>query len=151
MWWAYFDVVAVVAEQRFSEAVGRDQLLIARDAYALLHLPMIVGSCSSRSASRRCSSTPATRSRTMPADALCGGLALYLLAHVGFRLRNVGSVAWHRLLVAGLMLAAIPLALELPGVATLAVLLAVWIGLIGYEVVHYREARARVRAARIGR
>jgi low temperature requirement protein LtrA len=151
MWWAYFDVVAVVAEQRFSEAVGRDQLLIARDAYALLHLPMIVGIVFFALGVKKVLEHTGDPLKDMPAVALCGGLALYLLAHVGFRLRNVGSVAWHRLLVAGLMLAAIPLALELPGVATLAVLLAVWIGLIGYEVVHYRDARARVRAARIGR
>ena len=151
MWWAYFDVVAVVAEQRFRDAVGRDQLLIARDAYALLHLPMIVGIVFFALGVKKVLEHTGDPLKDMPAVALCGGLALYLLAHVGFRLRNVGSVAWHRLLVAGLMLAIIPLALELPGVATLAVLLAVWIGLIAYEVVHYREARARVRAERIGR
>ena len=29
--------------------------------------------------------------KDMPAVALCGGLALYLLAHVAFRLRNTGT------------------------------------------------------------
>jgi hypothetical protein len=36
-------------------------------------------------------------------------------------------------------------------VATLGVLLAVWVALISYEVVRHADARARVRAARIGR
>jgi hypothetical protein len=36
------------------------------------------------------------------------------------------------------------------GLATLAILLAVCVALIGYEVVRYAEARARIRAERIG-
>jgi hypothetical protein len=32
----------------------------------------------------------------------------------------------------------------------LAILLAVWVALIAYEVVRYAEARARIRAERIG-
>ena len=43
LWWAYFDVYALVAERRFTEAQGGEQLRIARDSYALLHGPMIIG------------------------------------------------------------------------------------------------------------
>ena len=43
LWWAYFDVAAVVAEERFTAAEGAAQLRMARDSYALLHLPMIAG------------------------------------------------------------------------------------------------------------
>ena len=88
--------------------------------------------------------------KAMPAVALCGGLALYLLAHVAFRLRNVGSVGWRRIVAAAVCLALIPAAVELPGTAMLAILLAVWVALIGYEVVRDAEARARIRAERIG-
>ena len=38
--------------------------------------------------------------KTVPAVALCGGVALYLLAHVAFRLRNVGSLNKQRLVAA---------------------------------------------------
>ena len=151
LWWAYFDVVALVAEQRFREAVGAEQLRVARDSYALLHLPMITGVVLFALGVKKVLEHAGDPLKAMPATALCGGLALYLLAHVGFRLRNVGSIGWHRMGVAVLLLALIPVAMELPGVASLAVLLAVWVGMIGYEVVHYAEARSRVRAARIGR
>ena len=43
------------------------------------------------------------------------GLALYLLAHVVFRLRNVGSVNWPRVVTAAVCLALIPLATEIAG------------------------------------
>ena len=78
------------------------------------------------------------------------GSRLYLLAHVGFRLRNVGSVGWARLLAAAVCLALIPAATRIAGAEMLAFLLAVWVALIGYEAVRHAEARARIRAERIG-
>ena len=62
--------------------------------------------------------------KDMPAVALCGGLALYLLAHVAFRLRNTRSVGWRADRRRRVCLAVIPVALEVSGVATLAILLA---------------------------
>ena len=150
LWWAYFDVVAVVAEQRFSAAVGGDQVRMARDSYALLHLPMISGVVLFALGVKKVIEHTGDPLEDMPAVALCGGLALYLLAHVAFRLRNVGSVGWPRIVAAALCLGLIPIAMRIAGVALLAMLLAVCIGLIGYEVVRYAEARARVRAERIG-
>ena len=81
---------------------------------------------------------------------MCAGLALYLLAHVVFRLRNVGSVNWPRVVTAAVCLALIPLATEIAGVAMLGVLFVLFVALITYEVVRYAEARARIRAERVG-
>ena len=53
LWWAYFDVVALVAERRFHEARGEPRLRIARDSYSYLHLPMTREWCWWRSRSRR--------------------------------------------------------------------------------------------------
>ena len=89
--------------------------------------------------------------KDMPAVALCGGLALYLLAHVAFRLRNVGSVNVPRIVAAVLCVALIPVATRIAGAAVLGVLLALFVGLILFEVVRYAEARARIRAERVGR
>ena len=150
LWWAYFDVVAVVAEHRFTSAVGIEQLKIARDSYALLHLPMIAGIVLFALGVKKVLEHTGDPLKDMPAVALCGGLALYLLAHVAFRLRNTGSVGWRRIVAAAVCLAVIPVALEVSGVATLAILLGVWIALIGYEVMRDAEARARIRAERIG-
>jgi len=151
VWWLYFDVVAVVAEQRFTAAVGGDQLRMARDSYALLHLPMVAGIVLFALGIKKVVEHTGDPLKDMPAVALCGGVALYLLAHVGFRLRNVGSLSRPRIAAAVACLALIALATELAGVVTLALLLAICIVLVAYEVLRYAEARARIRAERIGR
>jgi low temperature requirement protein LtrA len=43
LWWAYFDVVAIVAERRLSEAPAGEQAPLARDAYSYLHFLLIAG------------------------------------------------------------------------------------------------------------
>ena len=151
LWWLYFDVVAVVAEHRFVAAVGIEQLRIARDSYALLHLPMIAGIVLFALGVKKVLEHTGDPLKDMPAVALCGGLALYLLAHVAFRLRNVGSVNVPRIVAAVLCLALIPVATRVAGAAVLAVLLALFVALILFEVVRYAEARARIRAERVGR
>jgi len=150
LWWAYFDVVAVVAEQRFSAATGGDQVRMARDSYALLHLPMISGIVLFALGVKKVIEHTGDPLKSMPAVALCGGIALYFLAHVGFRLRNVGSVGWPRITAAAVCLALIPVAVRATGIAVLALLLAVCVVVIAYEVGRYAEARARIRADRIG-
>jgi low temperature requirement protein LtrA len=95
----------------------------------------------------------------VPAVALCGGLALYFLTHVGLRLRLVrfirrttaerpGWIGPGRLATGIAMLALIPAALELPALASLALVTAVCCALIAWDVIHYREHRAEVRRAR---
>jgi low temperature requirement protein LtrA len=150
LWWAYFDVVAVVAEQRFSAATGGDQVRMARDSYALLHLPMIAGIVLFALGVKKMIEHTDKPLTDMPAVCLCGGIAMYFLAHVGFRLRNVGSISRPRLIAAAACLALIPVATSTAGIATLAALLAVTVLLIAYEGVRYADARARIRAERIG-
>jgi low temperature requirement protein LtrA len=150
LWWAYFDVVAVVAEHRFLAAEQREQVRIARDSYALLHLPMVAGIVLFALGVKKVIEHTGDPLKDMPAVALCGGLALYLAAHVGFRLRNVGSVNWPRVVTALICLALIPAAMELAGVLMLAVLFALFVALITYEVVRYADARGRIRAERVG-
>jgi low temperature requirement protein LtrA len=79
------------------------------------------------------------------AVAMLGGTAIYLLAHVAFRWRNVGRFSTQRLVAALVMLALIPLATEIASLATLAIVLAVLSVLIAYETVHFAELRERLR------
>src|ERR671919_90044 len=57
----------------------------------------------------------------VPAAGALGGTALYLLAHVAFRWRNVHRFSNQRLLCAIGLLVLVPAALEIPALATLAV------------------------------
>jgi low temperature requirement protein LtrA len=81
----------------------------------------------------------------VPAVALAGGVALYLVAHILFRLRNVGSLNRQRLVAAVLLVALVPAGVELPALATLAAVAGVCIALIAYEALRFADARQRVR------
>ena len=57
----------------------------------------------------------------MPAFALLGGMAAYLLAHVSFRFRHVHTINTRRAGLAILLVALLPVAVEIPALATVAV------------------------------
>ncbi len=145
LWWLYFDVVAIVAERRLTERTGSDQLRMARDSYTYLHLPMVAGIILVAVAMKKTLAHVGDPLELVPAVTLCGGVALYLAAHILFRLRNVGSLNRQRLVVAVLLLAFLPLAVELPALATLAIVAGLLAALIAYEALHFAAARDRVR------
>ena len=85
---------------------------------------------------------------TIPAAALCGGVALYLLGHNAFRLRDVGSVSVPSLVVAILCCALIPIAVSAPSLITLAILAVLLCALAAFETMRSREFRRELRGAR---
>jgi len=145
LWWADFDVVAIVAERKLREATGKEQLTMARDSYSYLHLPMIAGIILFAVGVKKTLADIGEPLATVPAVALCGGVALYLGAHILFRLRNVRTLNQRRLVVTLVLVALIPLALEIPALVTLALVAALCVGLIAYEAIRYAEDRERVR------
>ena len=146
LWWAYFDVVAVVAETRLRQTHGPGQRAMARDSYSYLHMPMVLGIVLIALGIKKTLAHVDAPLDSVPAVALFGGAVLYLLAHIAFRLRNVGSLNPQRLVAALACLALIALALEADALVALGALAAVLSLLIAYEAIHLREARARVRA-----
>jgi low temperature requirement protein LtrA len=153
LWWAYFDVLAIVAERALRRAEGEERARLARDAYSYLHLPMIAGIVLLAlgmkkvleyvgDASHHTVSEPLA---TLPLSALYGGVALYLFAHVAFRLRTWHHVFWQRVVVATTLIALIPLAAQLPALGALGLLAAVMVGLIAFESLTEAEFRERVR------
>jgi low temperature requirement protein LtrA len=79
---------------------------------------------------------------------LCGGVALYFLAHTGLRLRIGGGIGRGRPAATVLLLALIPVALVVPALLTLGLIAAVCVGLIVYEVLRHRSERAWIRSHR---
>jgi low temperature requirement protein LtrA len=146
LWWAYFDVVAIVAARRLAQArAGRERNEIARDSYSYLHLPMVAGIALIAVGMKRTLIDVEGPLHLLPAVALLGGAAMYLLAHVAFRLRNMHSLNRRRLLCAVVLLALLPAGAALPALATLAILAALLVALISYEALRYAEVRDRVR------
>ena len=148
LWWLYFDIVAIVAERRLSKApAGRERNEIARDSYSYLHFPMIAGIVLVAVGLKYTLVHVSEPLGTVPAAAMLGGAAAYLLAHVAFRWRNIHRLSAQRLICAGVLMVmlALELAFEPPSLATLAALAALLAALIGYEARHFAELRERVR------
>ena len=145
LWWAYFDVVAPVAHRRLGELTGVARNTLARDSFAYLHLPMIAGIQLFALGVEQVVGHVDEPLALEASTALFGGVALYLLAHVAFRLRNVGSLNRQRLVAAAVLVACVPLGTELEALAALSVSCAVIVALIAYETVRFGADRARVR------
>jgi low temperature requirement protein LtrA len=146
LWWLYFDIVALVAERRLSNAaVGREQNDIARDSFSYLHFPMVAGIVLLALGMKKTLGHVDDPLKTVPAAAMLGGTAIYLLAHVAFRWRNVHRFSTQRLATAILLVALVPLATELDALLTLVLLAALLCALIVYETVHFADLRDRLR------
>ena len=156
LWWTYFDWVSIVTEQQLRRATGIQQATLTRDAYSYLHFMMVAGIVLFAVGLKKTLADVDEHLGTVLATALCGGLALYLLAHVLLRLRISGMIAeargsFLRRVGRGRPLAMLallvfwPLAGEVRALAALAVVAAVFVGLIAYEAIRYRESRSRIR------
>src|SRR3954449_8512384 len=134
MWWIYFDVVAIVSGRRLAEAEpGRVQNEMARDSYSYLHLIMVAGIVLVALGLKLTIGHTSAHLHTVPAFALLGGLAIYLLGHVGFRYRHIHTLNRRRLLLAIVLLILVPGAAQVSALVALAfVNVLIW-ALIAYE------------------
>jgi low temperature requirement protein LtrA len=148
MWWMYFDVVAIVAARRLAQATGAAQAAQARDSYSYLHYPMVAGVILFALGVKKALPHAHESLHWTPAAALCGGVALYLVAHILFRLRNVGTLNRQRLVAAAILACMVALASSVSALVLLGLVAATTTLLVAYEAVRFREARQRVRAAR---
>jgi low temperature requirement protein LtrA len=145
-WWLYFDVVAVVATRKLASApVGREQNAMARDSYSFLHFPMIAGIILVALGMKKTLAHVDHHLEVEIATAMFGGMALYLVAHVAFRWRNLHTLNRQRLLTAALLLALIPLVVEIEALVALALMAALLVILISYEAIRFADARDRIR------
>jgi low temperature requirement protein LtrA len=146
LWWVYFDVTALVAERVLSRAApGRERNEMARDSYSYLHFLMVAGIALIAVGLKRSLGHTADPLQFVRASELLGGAALYLLALVAFRLRNVHTLSGRRLACALVLLALIPAGAVLPSLVTLALEAALLVALIAYEALRYASSRDRVR------
>jgi low temperature requirement protein LtrA len=145
LWWLYFDVAAILARRRLMLAQRLEQAQLARDAYNYLHLPMIAGIVLFALGLKTTIGHVGEELGTVPAAALCGGTALYLLGHIAFLFRTTGRVFRRRTVGAVVLLALIPAAVAIPALAALALVSAVCSLVVAYEAIHHREHRVQVR------
>lgn len=156
LWWTYFDVLASIAQRILANVSGAERATLARDYYSYLHLPMIAGIVLFALGLKKTLEHVNDPLETIPALALCGGLALYFLSHVIQRIRVVGTVRrtsdqrppWigpGRAIAFLACLALFPVSLSVSAMGSLLLLATVCFALIAWDVVHYREERAVMR------
>jgi low temperature requirement protein LtrA len=145
LWWLYFDVAAIFARRRLMQATGLELHRLALHSYSYLHLPMVAGIVLFALGLKTTLGDVGEALDTVPAAALCGGAALYLLGHIAFLFRATGRVFRRRTVGALVLLALVPAAVTVPALAALALVSAVCSLVVAYEVLRYREQRIRVR------
>jgi low temperature requirement protein LtrA len=145
LWWAYFDVVALVAERKLRAAEGDVRARMARDSYTFIHLPMVLGIVLFALGTKKTLAHLHEPLDVVPAVALLGGLALYLFALSALKRRNIGTFNYQRLVAAAALVALIPVAHQVDALVALAGAAALACGLIAYEATRYRLTRDRIR------
>ncbi len=146
MWWTYFDIVAIVAGRRLVDAErGRVQNEMARDSYSYIHLAMVAGIILVALGLKKTIGHVDDPLDEVPAFALLGGLAAYLMGHVAFRYRHIHTINRQRLLLAAVLLILVPIAMEIPALVTLAIANVLIWAMIAYETRLYGEGRHEVR------
>jgi low temperature requirement protein LtrA len=145
LWWLYFDVVAIAAEARLASAPPDDRNALARDSYNYVHLVMVAGIVLLALGLKKSFDEIDAPLKATVSFALFGGSAVYLLGHVLFRLRNLGSWNVQRAVCLVLLLLLVPVGVVAPAWASLVLLTSVLLGLVAYETLHFREWRHHLR------
>jgi low temperature requirement protein LtrA len=148
LWWIYFDVVSIANVRRLVNAPpGQEQNAMARDVYSYLHFPLVAGIVVAAFGLHETLAHVDEPLDDVAAFALLGGVSIYLLGHVAVRLRGAHNWNWRRLVLAGVLLALVPIAEELDSLAILAVVTALLAALIAIETRGYGPDRTQVRHA----
>jgi low temperature requirement protein LtrA len=146
MWWIYFDVVALVSARRLERAEpGREQNELARDSYSYIHFLMVAGIVLVAFGLKKVLADVGEPLDTVPAFALLGGVAFYLLGLVAFRWRHIRSLNRQRLLLALVMFALLPAAIALPPLVLLGIVTSLFAAMVLYETSSYGETRSIIR------
>ncbi len=146
LWWAYFDIVALVSAKRLGEAtVGREQNELARDSYSYIHLAMVAGIVMLAFGLKVAIGHYDEHLHAVPAFALLGGVAIYLFGLVGFRYRHIRTINRRRLGLGIVLLILVPVATAVPALISLAIVNVLIWTMIAFEHRGYGEERAEFR------
>jgi low temperature requirement protein LtrA len=154
LWWAYFDVSALLGEHALATEPVETRARLARNAYSLAHLPLMLGIVLAALGLKEVllyvsDSSHHTLTESLSSVALAalvGGVVIYLLGHVVFKWLTVQTVSGVRLAAGGVLLLAIPLIAGLPALAELGVVAAVVACAMLVESLVFAESRRKIRA-----
>jgi low temperature requirement protein LtrA len=133
LWWTYFGLTAG-AEERMRRTPAVDRPRLARDAYSYLHLPLVAGIVFFAVGARVSVEHIDEPLVPLAALALTGGVALFYAAEVAYRWRDHHQLTVDRLLTAAASLLVFPAAISVPAVVSLAVLTAIGVLRLAWEL-----------------
>jgi low temperature requirement protein LtrA len=118
---------------------------MARDSYSYIHLVMVAGIVLTALGLKKTIGHFDDHLDAVPAFALLGGVAIYLLGLVAFRYRHVRSLNRQRLGGALVLLIVIPVATAVPALVAVALPNLILWPTIAYETRLYGEGRYAIR------
>jgi low temperature requirement protein LtrA len=141
LWWAYFEVLVPAGERALRRSSGTARTALARDAYSLLHLPILAGIVLFALGLEKTLSTTehlkgnGTRTALdhVSLGGLYGGVVLFLLGVLGYQRRVMGEVSRLRVGAAVLLAALAPTGTLVPALAAVGILAAVAVALVAVE------------------
>jgi len=143
LWWVYFDITALAAERNLAALTGAARNRAARDAYSVMHWPMVAGivllALGVKKTVTMVGAEPfdlAGHIKPLAAVSLAGGVALYLTGHLLVRARMARSWSRPRAVAAA---ACAGLAVAAPFVPTMALLVAVTLVVVALVNHEYRR------------
>ena len=154
LWWAYFDVSALLGEHALATEPVETRARLARNAYSFTHLPLVLGIVLVAFGLKEVLlyvSDSSAHSLTDPLSsvalaALVGGVVIYLLGHVVFKWLTVHAISVVRLAAAGALLLTIPLLAGQPALAQLGLVAFLVACAALVESVLFAESRRKIRA-----
>ncbi|MEV6812045.1 low temperature requirement protein A [Micromonospora sp. NPDC051296] len=154
LWWAYFDVIALAAQLAMRNAHAYDRVALARDGYVYLHLPMVAGIITLAVGAEDLLKQVSDRGVPLhqPLDPagtylMFAGVGIFLLGHLGFQLRVLGTVTWTRVGAIVLLAALTPVAVSVPALASIGILAATGLALAVAELIFLAGSRRALREA----
>jgi low temperature requirement protein LtrA len=154
LWWAYFDVSALLGEHALAREPDETRVRLARNAYSFTHMPLVLGIVLVALGLKEVllyvsDSSHHTLTDPLPSVALVallGGVVIYLLGHVIFKWLTVHTISVVRLVTAGGLLLCIPVIAGWPALAQLAVVAVLVAAAVLIESVIFAESRRKIRA-----
>jgi low temperature requirement protein LtrA len=125
LWWAYFDWEAGVSERVLSGALGARRAHLARDMFSYLHLPLVAGIVFVAVGIEHVMAFPSKPLNGIYSFGIGAGPALFLFGLSAVSGRRGHQPRVDHLIGGVLCLAVIPLSAVVPGLGTLAILIAI--------------------------
>jgi low temperature requirement protein LtrA len=141
LWWLYFSDTGRILVDRISSSTVDETGALGRDVYTYLHLPIIAGIVLMAVGDELVVAHPDDALNPSGALVTLAGPALYLVGLVGCLVRVGHGTSWPIVITAVVLVAAVPLATRVSGLATLSFLVVVLVGLAVVDQRHQAESR----------